>query len=69
VARLAVMTRLAREKFRQHPDLAAKLIATGDGRLINGANLSRYWGSGRNWLGRILELVRAELVESAETTR
>ncbi len=69
VTRLAVMTRLVREKFRQHPEPAAKLIATGDGRLMNGAGLSRYWGTGRNWLGRILELVRAELVESAETTR
>ena len=68
VARLAVMTRLVREKFRQHPDLAAKLIATGDARLINSVGSSRYWGTGRNWLGRVLELVRAELVESAETT-
>ena len=32
-------------------------------------DFSRYWGSthqGRNWLGRILELVRAELLESAQ---
>lgn len=68
VARLAVMLRLVREKFRQHPELAARLIATGDGRLINGVDFSRFWGNyheGRNWLGRILELVRAELVESA----
>jgi ribA/ribD-fused uncharacterized protein len=65
VVRLAVMLRLVREKFRQHPDLVAKLIATGDGRLINGVELSQYWGAmqqGRNWLGRILEIVRAELV-------
>lgn len=68
VTRLAVMTRLVRAKFRQHPDLAAQLIATGDGRLINGVDLqSRYWGGGRNWLGRVLELVRAELVEQAAT--
>lgn len=67
--RPAVMLRLVREKFRQHPDLAARLIATGDGRLINGVDFSRYWGDhreGRNWLGRILELVRAELVESTQ---
>jgi predicted NAD-dependent protein-ADP-ribosyltransferase YbiA (DUF1768 family) len=67
--RLAVMLRLVREKFRQHPDLAAQLLATGDGRLINGVDFSRYWGDyrgqGRNWLGRILELARAELRESA----
>lgn len=69
VVRLAVMLRLVREKFRQHPDLATRLIATGDGRLINSVDLSRYWGrsqQGRNWLGRILELVRAELVESTQ---
>ncbi len=68
VVRLAVMMRLVREKFRQHPDLAARLLATGDGRLINGLGFSRYWGTlgkdGRNWLGRVLELVRAELRES-----
>jgi ribA/ribD-fused uncharacterized protein len=60
VVRLAVMLRLVREKFRQHPDLAEALLATGDGRLINGVDLSQYWG-GRNWLGRMLEIVRAEL--------
>jgi ribA/ribD-fused uncharacterized protein len=72
VVRLAVMLRLVREKFRQHPDLAAQLLATGDGRLISGGGFgfgfSRYWsnygGQGRNWLGRVLELVRAELRES-----
>jgi ribA/ribD-fused uncharacterized protein len=72
VVRLAVMMRLVREKFRQHPDLAAKLIATGDGRLINSvdSSFSRYWSAskeGRNWLGRILELVRAELLVSADS--
>ncbi len=68
VVRLAIMTRLVREKFHQHPDLAAKLLATGDGRLINGVDFSRYWGDyrqGRNWLGRILEIVRAELQVNA----
>jgi predicted NAD-dependent protein-ADP-ribosyltransferase YbiA (DUF1768 family) len=68
VIRIAVMTQLVCENFRQHPDLATKLIATGDGRLINGVDSSRYWGDyhqGRNWL--ILELVRAELVESLHT--
>ncbi|WP_161977171.1 NADAR family protein [Dictyobacter kobayashii] len=70
VVRLAVMTRLVRAKFQQHPDLAERLMATGDGRLLNGQDRSRYWGAldqGRNWLGRILELVRAELVESAHS--
>jgi ribA/ribD-fused uncharacterized protein len=69
--RLAVMLRLVREKFHQHPDLAAQLIATGDGRLINGVDFSKFWGDyrghGRNWLGRLLELVRAERQESARS--
>ena len=65
VVRLAVMTRLVREKFDQHPDLAALLIATGDGRLLDMVSEpGNYWGAargGRNWLGRILELIRSEL--------
>ena len=68
IVRLAIMLRLVREKFRQHPDLASQLIATGDGRLINGVDFSNYWGdyrgNGRNWPGRTLEMVRAELQES-----
>lgn len=71
VVRLAVMLRLVREKFQQHPDLADQLLATGDGRLIDGVGNSRYWSSfgsqGRNWLGRVLELVRAELCESTDS--
>jgi len=54
------MLRLMREKSRQHPDLAEELLTTGDGRLISDMDVSRYWG-GRNWLGRILEIVRTEL--------
>jgi hypothetical protein len=39
--------------------------------ILNGVAFSRYWGTyheGRNWLGRILELVRAELLESISST-
>ena len=65
VVRLAVMTRLVREKFGQYPDLATQLVATGDGRLLGTVSEhSSYWGAardGRNWLGRILELIRSEL--------
>jgi predicted NAD-dependent protein-ADP-ribosyltransferase YbiA (DUF1768 family) len=74
--RLAVMTNLVRAKFDQHPDLAARLMATGDARISGAFSLSgRYWqggAHGRNWLGRILELVRSELrlrqAESASST-
>ena len=64
--RLAVMTELLRAKFRQHPDLAEVLLATGDGRIHYGSANSPFWdtrgSAGRNWMGRLLELVRAELV-------
>lgn len=63
--RLAVMNELVRAKFEQHPDLAARLMATGDARISGAFSLSgRYWQGGphgRNWLGRILELVRSGL--------
>ena len=63
--RLAVMTRLLRAKFAQHPELARTLLATGDGRIEYTSLGSHYWnayrGQGRNWVGRLLELVRSEI--------
>jgi ribA/ribD-fused uncharacterized protein len=65
VVRIAVMHELLRRKF-QHDDLAEQLLATENAALIE-ANTwgDRYWGAvageGQNWLGRLLELVRAEL--------
>ncbi|WP_214102639.1 NADAR family protein [Acrocarpospora catenulata] len=64
--RLAVMADLVRAKFTQYPDLADLLIATGDARIHHGQFGSDYWHAdssrGRNWAGRLLELVRAELL-------
>jgi ribA/ribD-fused uncharacterized protein len=63
--RLAIMTDLVRHKFKQHPDLAEKLMATGDARIRSQELSGTYWSggeAGRNWLGRILELVRSELL-------
>ncbi|NNN32135.1 NADAR family protein [Streptomyces sp. S3(2020)] len=65
--RLAVMAGLLRAKFTQHPDLAEILLATGSATIsYTGHEESPYWrdaGSrgGRNWIGRLLELVRSEL--------
>ncbi|WP_067490200.1 NADAR family protein [Actinomadura hibisca] len=62
--RLAVMADLLRAKFDQHPELAEVLLATGDGRLFYSFGPTRFWSSdreGRNWVGRLLELVRSEL--------
>lgn len=62
---LTVMADLLRAKFAQHRDLARILRDTGDGPILYQQTDSPYWGTGRgegrNWLGRLLELVRAEL--------
>ncbi len=64
-ARSAVMTTLLRAKFSQHPDLAEILLATDDATLVYDDADSLFWGDnagrGRNWSGRLLELVRSEL--------
>lgn len=54
------------EKFSQHPDIRAKLIATGDAYLCEHTTNDSYWGdggdgSGQNMLGKILMIVRDEL--------
>ncbi|RST08863.1 NADAR family protein [Streptomyces sp. WAC07149] len=64
--RTAVMAGLLRAKYAQHPDLAAILLATGDATLLYDDADSGFWGEnggrGRNWTGRLLELVRSELL-------
>ena len=52
-----------RAKYTQHKDLAKALLAT-DGRIEYANGIDGFWTSyrgGRNWIGRLLELVRAEL--------
>ncbi|MEU5438758.1 NADAR family protein [Streptomyces sp. NPDC020719] len=64
-ARTAVMTDLLRGKYDQHPDLAKILLATDDATVIYDDANSAFWGDnggrGRNWTGRLLELIRSEL--------
>lgn len=57
-------------KFRQHADLAAILLSTGDARIIETSKtnneVNRRWGEvvgvgGTNWLGLILQEVRETL--------
>ncbi|WP_432173237.1 NADAR family protein [Streptomyces sp. Tue6028] len=64
-ARTAVLTALLRAKYAQHPALARALLATGDATLVYDDSDSAFWGDqggrGRNWTGRLLELVRSEL--------
>ncbi|MFE5770402.1 NADAR family protein [Streptomyces sp. NPDC056485] len=65
--RLAVMAGLLRAKFEQHPRLAEVLLATGEaGIRYTGISEAPFWRAdgprgGRDWMGRLLELVRAEL--------
>lgn len=67
VRRVAVMTDILRAKFEQHPPMAAILLATGDAAIgYTGYSESPFWTDrgpreGRNWMGRLLELVRSEL--------
>ncbi|MCX5180334.1 NADAR family protein [Streptomyces virginiae] len=72
-ARTATMTSLLRAKYTQHPDLAEILLATNDATLIYDDADSGFWGDnagrGRNWTGRLLELVRSELHAQRAGTR
>lgn len=63
-----IMEEIVHAKFFQHPDLAYKLLATGDKVLVEGNRWGDiYWGvdmntgQGENHLGRILMKVREEL--------
>ncbi|MFJ8467384.1 NADAR family protein [Streptomyces swartbergensis] len=64
-ARTAVMTALLRAKYTRHPALARILLDTQDATLVYDDSDSGFWGDnggrGRNWTGRLLELVRSEL--------
>ena len=70
--KLDVMLRGIRAKFAHNSRLAAQLLATGDALLVEGNNWDdKYWGAlynletdrwvGKNWLGGLLMLRRAEL--------
>jgi ribA/ribD-fused uncharacterized protein len=68
--KVGVMRTAVAAKF-QNPELAEKLIATGDALLIEGNEWGdRFWGvykgRGHNMLGKILMEVRANLIEAAK---
>jgi ribA/ribD-fused uncharacterized protein len=61
-----VMLQCVRFKFTHHPELAGKLLATGNAYLEEGNTWNDqiwgvYQGHGTNWLGKILMTVRDEL--------
>lgn len=64
--KLLVMEACVRDKFTRNPDLAQKLLATGDAHLIEGNTWGdTFWGvcdsKGENHLGIILMKIREEL--------
>jgi ribA/ribD-fused uncharacterized protein len=64
--KLDIMRRADLAKFTQHPDLAARLAATGDAQLVEDSPFEPFWGigqdgAGKNWAGRVLMEVRAAL--------
>jgi ribA/ribD-fused uncharacterized protein len=69
--KVGVMREAVEAKFRQHDDLRALLLSTGDAKLVEHTDDDAFWGdggdgSGRNELGRILMAVRERLRDEAE---
>jgi len=52
---------LLRAKYSQHPELGRILMGTGTAVITYNQFDSESWSFKRNWMGRLLELVRAEL--------
>jgi hypothetical protein len=70
--KIGVMREAVEAKFRQHEELRALLLGTGDAKLIEHTENDDFWGdggdgSGRNELGRILMAVRDALGREATT--
>ncbi len=71
--RRVIMTRGIYTKCRTHPDVAQRLLATGDAQLVETTQYDYFWGSGRdrrgsNAYGAVLMDVRKKLQEEAPTT-
>lgn len=69
-AKEQVMLQGLRAKFLQHPDLAERLMRSGDRLLVERTANDFYWGdggdgTGKNRLGHLLMQVRSELRQSA----
>jgi len=64
--KIDVMRRAVRAKFDTHEELRSLLLSTGDEQIIEDAQGDDFWGcgangKGKNWLGRILMELRANL--------
>lgn len=68
--KMNVMGMLLRQKFKPGSELAAKLIATGEANIEEGNTWGdKFWGvcdgEGENNLGKLLMLVRRDLIQGA----
>ncbi len=64
--KLEIMRWADEAKYRQHPELAAALLATGSAELVEDSPSEPFWGTGpdghgANWAGRVLMEVRERL--------
>lgn len=64
--KIEVLRRGQALKFRQHPELIERLLATGDAELVEHTRRDGFWGdagdgSGLNWCGRLLMELRDTL--------
>jgi len=69
--KIGVMREAVEAKFRQHDDLRALLLETGDAKLVEHTENDDFWGdggdgSGRNELGRVLMAVREALRQETD---
>jgi len=67
----SVMLEALRAKFGQHPDLAERLLRSGDRVLVEHTRSDAYWGdggdgAGQNRLGRLLMQFRADLRRTSD---
>ena len=70
--RRVIMTRAVYTKCRTHPELAERLLETGDVRIVENSQYDYFWGCGRdlrghNTYGQVLMDVRNKLREERET--
>lgn len=69
--RTTLMTRAVYTKAKTHPEIAKKLIKTGELELVENSQFDYFWGCGRdhrgdNFYGKILMNVRNKLLEEEQ---
>ncbi len=70
--RRVMMTRAVYTKCRTHPEVAERLLATGEALLVENSQYDYFWGCGRdrrghNTYGKVLMDVRSKLLEEIRT--